>query len=108
MSRRLVMWRVVLPQAFRIIIPPTGNQVIGMLKLTSLVSVIALSDLLYSAELIYSRSFQVIPLLVVIVLWYLVLTSILMIGQHFLERWLGRSDRDTRDAIALNVSEVQS
>ena len=83
-------------QAFRIIIPPTGNQVIGMLKLTSLVSVIALTDLLYSAQLIYARTFQVIPLLVVIALWYLLLTSILMIGQHYLEKYMGKSDRDVK------------
>lgn len=94
MSRRTITRRLVLPQAFRIIIPPTGNEVIGMLKLTSLVSVIALADLLYSAQLISARNFQVIPLLVVIVIWYLVLTSLLMIGQHFLERRLAKSDRE--------------
>jgi polar amino acid transport system permease protein len=96
MPRRLITRRLVLPQAFRIIIPPTGNQVIGMLKLTSLVSVIALTDLLYSAQLIYARTFQVIPLLVVIALWYLLLTSILMVGQHYLEKYMGKSDRDVK------------
>lgn len=98
MSRKLITRRLILPQAFRIIIPPTGNQVIGMLKITSLVSVIALSDLLYSAQLIYARNFQVIPLLVVIVLWYLLLTSILMVGQRYLEDYMAKSDRDVRVA----------
>ena len=61
----------------RVIIPPTGNQTIGMLKMTSLVSVIALSELLYSAQTIYSRTFETIPLLLVACFWYLVLTTAL-------------------------------
>ncbi|MBB5163225.1 amino acid ABC transporter permease [Mycobacterium sp. AZCC_0083] len=81
-----VMRKVVLPQAMRVIVPPTGNQVIGMLKLTSLVSVIALSDLLYSAQAIYGHNFETIPLLIVVSLWYLLLTTLLSFGQTFLER----------------------
>ena len=76
----------------RVIIPPTGNQFIGMLKMTSLVSVIALSDLLYSAQTIYAHNFQTIPLLIVVSLWYLLLTSVLSIGQVFLERRYSRGD----------------
>lgn len=95
-----VMLRIVLPQAMRVIIPPTGNQLIGMLKTTSLVSVIALQDLLYSAQLIYTANFQTIPLLIVASIWYLVLTTILSIGQHFLERHFGRSDRRDRAVAA--------
>jgi polar amino acid transport system permease protein len=106
MSKRLITRRLILPQAFRIIIPPTGNQVIGMLKITSLVSVIALSDLLYSAQLIYARNFQVIPLLMVIVLWYLLLTSILMVGQHFLEKYMAKSDRDIKVASEPLMTDV--
>jgi polar amino acid transport system permease protein len=94
MSRAMVMRRIVLRQAFRIIIPPTGNQVISLLKVTSLVSVIALSDLLYSAQVISARNFLVIPLLIVISIWYLFITSVLMVGQHYLERYMSRSDRD--------------
>jgi polar amino acid transport system permease protein len=90
----MVMRRIVLRQAFRIIIPPTGNQVISLLKVTSLVSVIALSDLLYSAQVISARNFLVIPLLIVISIWYLFITSVLMVGQHYLERYMSRSDRD--------------
>lgn len=93
MSSFRVMTRIILPQAMRVIIPPTGNQLIGMLKTTSLVSVIALQELLYSAQLIYTANFQTIPLLIVASLWYLALTTILSIGQHFLERHFGKSDR---------------
>ncbi|MFB9952955.1 amino acid ABC transporter permease [Rhizobium puerariae] len=92
MSSYRVMMRIILPQAMRVIIPPTGNQLIGMLKTTSLVSVIALQELLYSAQLIYTANFQTIPLLIVASIWYLVLTTVLSIGQHFLERYFGRSD----------------
>lgn len=90
MRRSQVFARVVLPQAMRFIVPPTGNQVIGMLKTTALVSVIALPDLLYSAQLIYSRNFQPIPLLIVVSIWYLILTTILSIGQHYIERHYSR------------------
>lgn len=86
-----VLRRVVLPQAMRAIIPPTGNQVIGMLKNTSLVSVLGAADLLHSAQVIYSMNFQTIPLLIVASLWYLALTTVLSIGQHYLERHFGRS-----------------
>lgn len=93
MSSFRIMTRIILPQAMRVIIPPTGNQLIGMLKTTSLVSVIALQELLYSAQLIYTANFQTIPLLIVASIWYLVLTTVLSIGQHFLERHFGKSDR---------------
>lgn len=84
--------RIVLPQAMRFIIPPTGNQVISMVKSTALVSVIALADLLYSAQAIYNRNFETIPLLIVACIWYLVVTSVLNVGQHFIERHYGKSD----------------
>lgn len=86
MSNALVFRRIVLPQAMRLIIPPVGNEVISMIKNTSLVSVVALAELLYSAQLIYSRNYQTIPLLIVASLWYLVIVSLLSVGQHFLER----------------------
>jgi polar amino acid transport system permease protein len=90
----------VLPQAIKVVIPPTGNQVIGMLKYTALVSVIALPELLYSAQLIYSRSFETIPLLIVASIWYLIVTSVLSVGQYFLERHFARDSRQTRPAPA--------
>src|SRR5207237_9973657 len=84
------MRRIVLPQAMRVIIPPTGNETISMLKTTSLVSVIAASDLLYSAQLIYSVNYLVIPLLIVVSIWYLAVTSVLSVGQSSVERYYGR------------------
>jgi polar amino acid transport system permease protein len=90
MSRTLTMRRIVLPQAMRVIIPPTGNETISMLKTSSLVSVIAVSDLLYTVQIIYGRNYKTIPLLLVASIYYLLLTSILTIGQFFLERRFGR------------------
>jgi len=90
MTRMQTMRRIVLPQAMRVIIPPTGNETISMLKNSSLVSVIAVSELLYSVQLIYSQSFQVIPLLIVASIWYLAITTVLSVGQFFLERRYGR------------------
>ena len=78
--------RIVFPQAMRVIIPPVGNEVISMVKNTSLVSVIALAELLYTAQLIYARTYETIPLLIVASVWYLVLVSVLSAGQHVLER----------------------
>jgi polar amino acid transport system permease protein len=90
MSRPQTLRRIVLPQAMRVIIPPTGNETIAMLKTTSLVTVIGYFDLLTVVQRIYSQNFQTIPLLIVAATWYLVLTSLLSIGQHFLERRYGR------------------
>ena len=82
--------RVVLPQAMPAIIPASGNLLIGMLKATSIVSVIAVQDLLYSVQLIYNQNFLVIPLLLVATTWYVILTTVLSIGQHYVERYYGR------------------
>jgi polar amino acid transport system permease protein len=90
MTRLQTMRRIVLPQAMRVIIPPTGNETISMLKTSSLVSVIAVADLLYGAQIIYSVNFKTIQLLIVASFWYLVCTSILYVGQHYLERHYGR------------------
>lgn len=90
MSRAMLMRRVILPQAMRVVIPPTGNQVISMLKSTSLVSVLAISDLLYSAQIIYALNYKVIPLLLVACIWYLVLTTVLTVIQSRLEERYGR------------------
>ena len=84
------MRRIVLPQAMRVIIPPTGNETISMLKTTSLGSVITVTELLYSSQLIYSQDFKPIPLLIVVSIWYLVCTSVLYVGQYYLERHYGR------------------
>ncbi|MDF7649424.1 amino acid ABC transporter permease [Pantoea sp. Acro-805] len=80
----------VLPQAMRAIMPPAGNEIIGQLKTTAVVSVISLQDVLFSAQIIYQRTYEVIPLLLVATLWYLLMTSVLSIGQFYVERYFGR------------------
>ncbi|MFF0544827.1 amino acid ABC transporter permease [Nocardia thailandica] len=91
MSWSQTMRRTVLPQAMRVIIPPTGNELIGMLKTTSLVAAIPLSTDLYGrARDIYGVNFEPIPLLLVAATWYLAITSILMVGQYYLERHFSR------------------
>lgn len=77
---------VVLPQAMKAIVPPTGNQFIGMLKYTSIASVVALHELMHSVETIYNRTYETMPLLIVAALWYLIMVSILSIVQFFIER----------------------
>ena len=84
--------RIVMPQAMRVIIPPTGNETLSMLKYTSLVSVIALPDLLYSTQLISSRNFEVIPMLLVASLWYLLVSTVLMVIQSGIERHFAKSE----------------
>ncbi len=90
MSRLQTLRRIVLPQAMRVIIPPTGNETISMLKTTSLASVIVVTELLYAAQLIYSVNFKTIQLLIVASIWYIVCTSVLYVGQFYLERYYGR------------------
>jgi polar amino acid transport system permease protein len=90
MTRIKTMRRIVLPQAMRVIIPPTGNETISMLKNTSLVSVVAYGELLYAVQLIYDVNFRQIPLLMVAVIWYLAMTSVLYVAQYFIERRYGR------------------
>jgi polar amino acid transport system permease protein len=90
MTRLQTIRRIVLPQAMRVIIPPTGNETISMLKTTSLGSVITVTEILYSSQLIYSQDFKPIPLLIVVSIWYLVCTSVLYVGQYYLERHYGR------------------
>ncbi|MDH7810089.1 MULTISPECIES: amino acid ABC transporter permease [Rhizobium/Agrobacterium group] len=93
MTKARALWRIIIPQAMRSIVPPTGNQLISMIKATSLVSVIAMADLLYSVQSIYNRTFEIIPMLMVAVIWYLLITSILNVGQSYIEAYYGRSDR---------------
>ncbi len=93
MTRIRALRRIIIPQAMRSIVPPTGNQLISMIKATSLVSVIAMADLLYSVQSIYNRTFEVIPMLLVAVIWYLLITSVLNIGQSYIERHYSRADR---------------
>ena len=92
MSWGMTMRRTVLPQAMRVIIPPTGNEVISMLKTTSLVTAVPYAFDLYSIATreIAARTFEPVPLALVAVAWYLLMTSILMVGQYYLERYYSR------------------
>ncbi len=85
--------RILLPQAMRAIVPAAGNLLIGTLKGTAVVSVIAVSDLLLSVQLIYNRIYQIIPLLLVATIWYVIVTSVLSVGQYYVERRFARGSR---------------
>ena len=94
MSRPQIMRRIVLPQAMRVIIPPTGNELISMLKTTSLVIAVPLTTDLYSTSReIALRLFQPLPLLICAAIWYLAITSVLMVGQYYLERHFARGSQ---------------
>ncbi len=95
MSRAATLRRIVLPQAMRVIIPPTGNETISMLKTTSLVQVISLAELFTAGHDIYSRTFQTIPVLVAVSIYYLLMTSILTVGQYYIERHYARGANRT-------------
>lgn len=90
MSRMQTMRRIVLPQAMRVIIPPTGNEALSMMKNTSLVAAIPFSELTFTAQTIYASTYKIIPMLVMACLWYLLLSSLMMVGQHYLERHYSR------------------
>jgi len=96
MTRGQAMRRIILPQAMPVIIPPTGNNAIALLKDSSLVSVISILDLLGAVQLISSANFATVPLLVVASIWYLVMTTVASVGQYYLERHFGRGS--TRNA----------
>ena len=101
MTHTRTMRRIVLPQAMRVIIPPTGNELINMLKTSSLVVVISYAELLTSAQNIYSSNLKTLELLVVASAWYLALTSLLSTGQFFLERRFARGSGELPDPRAL-------
>ncbi|MDT0531752.1 amino acid ABC transporter permease [Micromonospora sp. DSM 115977] len=98
LRRGQILRRIVLPQAMRVIVPPTGNETIAMLKDTSLVAFVPVSmELFFQIRAVGSRTFQVFPMLVAATIWYLLLSSVLMVGQYYLERHfskgVGRSGR---------------
>lgn len=91
MSGGKTMRRIVLPQAMRVIVPPTGNETIAMVKDTSLLIALPLStELFFQLSAIGSRTFKTFPAAVAAVIWYLLVTSVLMVGQYYLERYFGR------------------
>ncbi len=94
MTRNQIMRRIVLPQAMRVIIPPTGNELISMLKTTSLVVAVPLTSELYSRSREIALSlFQPVPLLICASIWYLAITSVLMVGQYYVERHYARGSQ---------------
>ena len=90
MSRLQTMRLIVLPQAMRVIVPPTGNETISMLKTSSLASVITVGELFFAVEAIAARTYQTVPMLMVASIWYLILTSVLTSGQYYVERYFAR------------------
>ncbi|MGB0962612.1 MAG: amino acid ABC transporter permease [Mycobacterium sp.] len=105
MSWGMAMRRTVLPQAMRVIIPPTGNELISLLKTTSLVTAVPYAFDLYSIATreIAARIFEPVPLLLVAATWYLAITSVLMVGQHYLERYFSRGVSRTLTAKQLDA-----
>ena len=93
MDRGLVMRRIVLPQAMRVIIPPTGNETISMLKTTSLAFTATVTELFTRQQQIATVTYDVLELLVVASIWYLVMTSILTVGQYYIERYFARGSQ---------------
>ncbi|WP_425840007.1 amino acid ABC transporter permease [Streptomyces fractus] len=102
LTRVQTLRHIILPQAMRVIIPPTGNELIGMLKWTSLASVVAYSELLHSVQDVYNRTYEVIPLLTVAAIWYLALTTVLTIGQRFLEKRFNRGSQRAHEQSSLS------
>lgn len=90
MTKMQTLRRIVLPQAMRVIVPPTGNETISMLKTTSLVAYVPYYELLFKVQNIYTRTYQVMPMLIMASLWYLAMTSVLMTGQYYIERYFSR------------------
>jgi len=90
MRRSPLMRRIVLPQAMRVIVPPTGNETISMLKTTSLAVVVTYPELMYQTVNIAARTYETIPLYIMASFWYLLLSTILTIGQYYVERYYAR------------------
>ena len=97
MSRGKAMRRIILPQAMRVIVPPTGNETIAMVKDTSLLSAIpVITELFYQTSAIGNRTLLIMPAFVAVTAWYLIVGSVLMVGQYYLERYFGRGFGQSR------------
>ncbi len=90
MDRLLLMRRIILPQAMRVIIPPTGNETISMLKTSSLAYIATGNELFTRTEQIATATYAVIEMLIVASIWYLIMTSVLTVGQYYIERYFAR------------------
>ncbi|BCT77308.1 ABC transporter permease [Sinomonas cyclohexanicum] len=109
MRRQKIMWRIILPQAMRVIVPPTGNETIGMLKTTSLVLAVPFTlDLTFVTNTLANRTYLPIPLLVVAAFWYLLVTSILMVGQHYIEKHYGKGVDNLVPAATVNPAAAKA
>jgi polar amino acid transport system permease protein len=93
MRRSQLLQRIVLPQAMRVIIPPTGNETISMLKTSSLAFITTFGELFRTQTEISSFNFRIVELLIVVSFWYLLFTSILTIGQYYIERYFARGSQ---------------
>ena len=93
MGRRHVLQRIVLPQAMRVIIPPTGNETISMLKTSSLAFITTFGEMFRVNQEIAAFNYRILELLIVISFWYLVCTSILTVGQYYVERYFARGSQ---------------
>ena len=100
--------RIILPQALRTILPSGFNEIISLAKGTAMVYVLAMPELFYTIQMIYNRTQEVIPLLMVGAVWYLAITSVLSIVQHLVERALARSERRSAINAAPRASRVAS
>ncbi|ASU40961.1 ABC transporter permease [Herbaspirillum sp. meg3] len=106
MTRLTALRRIILPQSMRVIIPPIGNEVISMVKLTSVASVIQFSEILHNAQTIYFANARVIELLIVATIWYLAVVTVFSIGQHFLEKAFARNQRKVVKTVKLKAAPV--
>jgi polar amino acid transport system permease protein len=93
MSQATTMRRIVLPQAMRVIVPPTGNEFVSMLKTSSLAYAIQYGELLQSAVKVYSNNLAIVELLLTVSIWYLALTTVATVAQRMLERRYSRGLR---------------
>ncbi|WP_063740135.1 amino acid ABC transporter permease [Amycolatopsis jejuensis] len=106
MPSGLTLRRIVLPQAMRAIVPPLTNQFVNVVKTTSIVSVISMPELLYSAQIIYARTYETIPLLMVVTFWYLVVTALLTVAQRRIERYFNRGRAVLSDGASRKLSRL--
>ena len=90
MRRATLMRKIVLPQAMRVIVPPTGNELNNMLKTTSLLVVVTYPELMYQTTNAVARTYQPIPFYINACIWYLFMTTLLTIGQFYVERYYAR------------------
>lgn len=108
MRRSTVLRRITLPQALRVIVPPTGNETTAMLKDTSLVAYVPLTtELWFQLQTIGNRTFDPFPMLVAACIWYLSITSLFMLGQYFLERSFTRGDRQAQAGVKILQAQAK-